>query len=236
MQHKKTYLQRLLAIYIAFFAVLVIALGHEVIPSFTRGHHDGVAMSGELLRDFDQQEPHAFYVFFDIPVSCTAPVLIETADSTRRISGCTTHMRLEVSEPTENQSFVDLAFKMIGGSKWIYLLILLSTLSYLAIIVLMWFIIGSVRRSIREERPIGRADVWRLRSIALLTILSELFSRLWTWEMARRAASLLAESSYTVDTSFELSYGVLMMGLLLLFAAEIFAVGRDLGEEQRLTI
>lgn len=236
MQHKKTYLQRLLAIYVAFFAVLLAALGHEVIPDFFRGHQDGMAISGELVREFDPQEPRAIYLLFDIPISEAAAAAVETADTTRHITACPTQLRLQVDEPAAGRSIFGLAFEMIGGSKWFYALTMLNVLAYLAIIVLMWLIISSVRRSIREERPIGRADVWRLRTIALLTIVSELFASLWNWGMARNAARLLAETPYTVDASFDLSYGVIMMGILLLFAAEIFAIGRDLGEEQRLTI
>ena len=236
MQHKKTYLQRLLAIYVAFFAVLLAALGHEVIPDFFRGHQDGMAISGELVREFDPQKPRAIYLLFDIPITEAVPAAVETADSTRRITACPTQLRVQVDEPAAGRSIFGLAFEMIGGSKWFYALTLLNVLAYLAIIILMWLIIRSVRRSIREETPIGRADVWRLRTIALLTIVSELFSSLWNWGMARNAARLLTDTAYTVDASFDLSYGVIMMGILLLFAAEIFAIGRDLGEEQRLTI
>ena len=40
----------------------------------------------------------------------------------------------------------------------------------------------------------------------------------------------------TVDVSFPLSYWILLMGVLMLFMAEVFAIGTRLGEEQKLTI
>ena len=35
---------------------------------------------------------------------------------------------------------------------------------------------------------------------------------------------------------FHVSYTNIIMGILILFAAEVFAIGRNLSEEQRLTI
>lgn len=237
MQHKKIYLQRLLAIYVAFFAVLLIALGHEVIPSFGYGQRTGNEMSDSMLREFGTEHPRSVYMLLDVPLRCDKPAEIAVADTLRRIAGMPTRITLTVSEPAQGTpSFASLAFNIIGGSKWIYALTLAGPLLYLVVIVLMLRIIHSVRRAIRDERPIGRGDVGRLRLIALLTIVSELLSRLWVWCMARRAATLLADTPYTVDTSFSLSYGIVLTGILLLFAAEVFAISRDLGEEQRLTI
>ena len=54
--------------------------------------------------------------------------------------------------------------------------------------------------------------------------------------MNSRAAELLAGSEYTVDTAFHLSYSTIIIGILIIFAAEVFAIGRNLSEEQKLTI
>ena len=89
---------------------------------------------------------------------------------------------------------------------------------------------------IREEMPLEKRNVCRLRIIALLTILSEICNSLSGWMMNNRAAELIAETAYTVNTTFQFNYETLIMALLILFAAELTAIGRDLGEEQKLTI
>ena len=119
---------------------------------------------------------------------------------------------------------------------WIYAFALLIPLFLLAIIVLMVMIIHSLRRSIREERTLDRRNVWYLRLIGLLTILTELINGLLSRAMNLRAAELLADSGLTVDTSLDLSYTTIIMGLLILFSAEVFAIGQNLSEEQKLTI
>ena len=117
-----------------------------------------------------------------------------------------------------------------------YALLMLSGLSFIAIVVLMFLIIHSLRRSIREERTLEQRNVWLLRTIGALTILAELFQDIVNWRMAHRAAELLSGSDYAVDTMFHVSYTNIIMGILILFAAEVFAIGRNLSEEQRLTI
>ena len=100
----------------------------------------------------------------------------------------------------------------------------------------MILIIRSLRRSIREERPLDRRNVRMLRTIGVLTILAELAQDFVNWRMAGRAAELLAGSGYAVQTGFGISYTNLIMGILVLFAAEVFAIGQNLSEEQKLTI
>ena len=124
----------------------------------------------------------------------------------------------------------------IGGSAWLYALVMLCPLLYLAIIVLMFVIIHSLRRSIREERTLDKRNVWYLRAIGMLTIVTELISDTVDWVMNSRAAELLAGSGYTVDAGFHVSYAMIIMGILILFAAEVFAIGQNLSEEQKLTI
>ena len=113
---------------------------------------------------------------------------------------------------------------------------MLVPLLYLGIIVLMFVIIHSLRRSIREERTLDKRNVWYLRTIGLLTILAELISDTVNWAMNSRAAELLAGSGYTVNTGFHISYAMIIMGILILFAAEVFAIGQNLSEEQKYTI
>ena len=170
--------------------------------------------------------------------------ITETPDDAIRIAPATpgAEVRAEVKRlglvvegprPAHRRS---LAFRSIGGSGWLYALVLLGPLFYAVIIVLMFMIIHSLRRSIREERTLDRRNVWYLRSIGLLTIAAELIGSAVDWVMSRRAAELLAGNGYAVDTGFHVSYSMVIMGILILFAAEVFAIGQNLSEEQKLTI
>lgn len=236
MKNKTTYLKRLLAIYVAFFAVLLAWMTLEVAPEFSQGIQEGTQLGNELIAEWAQNTPQAIYHFETIPVNAPASALIETADSTRRVISHTTSLSLEVYEPLGDHSVWWAAFASICGSPWIYALMLLGSLIYVVIIVLMWYIIRSVRRSIREEQPLAKSNVWNLRAIALLVIATDLIGRIVNWLVTRNAAEMLAGSDYQVNTSFNIGFETLIVGLIILFAAEVMAIGRDLGEEQKLTI
>ena len=217
MQNKKPLLQRLLVIYITFFIVLVASVAHGILPNFTRGAAEGVEMGNDIAEKWKSGIPRMIYMLSDI-----------------QITGQPGNTLAITSAP--GASPLGLAFRSVGGSAWLYALVMLVPLLYLGIIVLMFVIIHSLRRSIREERTLDKRNVWYLRTIGLLTILAELISDTVNWAMNSRAAELLAGSGYTVNTEFRISYAMIIMGILILFAAEVFAVGQNLSEEQKYTI
>lgn len=238
MQNKKTLLHRLLVIYITFFIVLVASIAHNLLTDFSRGASDGFELGESIAEKWSSGTPRMIYVLNNIRITET-PECPQTAPAGQ--PGCELDVRvskidLHVEQDATGVSPLGLAFRSIGGSGWIYAMVMVCPLFYLAIIVLMFMIIHSLRRSIREERTLDRRNVWYLRTIGLLTIAVELIGNIVDWIMNRRAAVLLADSGFTVDTSFHFSYLMIIMGILILFAAEVFAIGQNLSEEQKLTI
>ena len=237
MQNKKPLLQRLLVIYITFFIVLVASIAHGVLPNFSRGAAEGMELGNDIAEKWKSGIPRMIYMLGDIRVTGQPEEAIQIAAATGvEISASVRQLGLVVEQDAPGVSPLALAFRSVGGSAWIYVLVMLCPLLYLAIIVLMFMIIHSLRRSIREERTLDKRNVWYLRAIGMLTIVTELIKDLVDWVMNSRAAELLAESGYTVDTGFHVSYAMIIMGILILFAAEVFAIGQNLSEEQKLTI
>ena len=237
MQNKKSLLQRLLVIYITFFIVLVASIAHGILPNFTRGAAEGVEMGNDIAENWKSGIPRMIYMLSDIQLTGQPenPVEVEAAPG-MKISANIKRLGMVVEQDAPGSSVLALAFRSVGGSAWLYALVMLVPLLYLGIIVLMFVIIHSLRRSIREERTLDKRNVWYLRTIGLLTILAELISDTVNWAMNSRAAELLAGSGYTVNTGFHISYAMIIMGILILFAAEVFAIGQNLSEEQKYTI
>lgn len=238
MQNKKRFLQRLLAIYIASFLVIVAGLAHEVLPRFAEGFVEGSEMGTDITRRWALGTPRLIYMLEGIRILRSPEDAIPTPELAPGTE-VRTHIRkigLTVEEEAPGASIFSLPFRSVGGSGWIYLAIMLCPLAYAAIIVLMFQIIHSLRRSIREERPLERHNIALLRIIGALAIVTEVIHDTIDWTMSSRAAELLTGSGYTVDTAFHMSYSTILMGILILFAAEVFAVGQNLSEEQKLTI
>lgn len=237
MQNKKSLLQRLLVIYITFFIVLAASIAHGFLPNFRRGAVKGMELGNDMAEKWKSGLPQLIYMLGDVRIVGQPEGEIRIASAPdARIQASIQKMTLIVEENAPEASPLGLAFRSIGGSGWIYAVVMLVPLLFLAIIVLMFVIIHSLRRSIREERTLDRRNVWYLRAIGMLTIATELIGDAVDWVMNRRAAELLAGSGYTVDTGFHISYTLIIMGILILFAAEVFAVGQNLSEEQKLTI
>ncbi len=164
----------------------------------------------------------------------------ENSDTIRigstEINPVVTRLNLIVNEPADGLSPLGIVFRSVGGSAWLYFFALFIPLLLLAVIILMIMIIHSLRRSIREERPLDPRNVWYLRSIGVLTILSELANSLpephheppcrRTPRQQRIRGRYVAAPLYTM----------IIMGILILFSAEVFAIGQNLSEEQKLTI
>lgn len=237
MQNKKSLLQRLLVIYITFFIVLVASIAHGVLPNFSRGAAEGMELGNDIAEKWKSGVPRMIYMLGDIRVTEQPENAVQVAAAQGiEISASVRQLGLIVEQDAPEASPLGLAFRSVGGSAWIYALVMLCPLLYLAIIVLMFMIIHSLRRSIREERTLDKRNVWYLRAIGMLTIVTELISDAVNWVMNNRAAELLADSGYTVDTGFHISYAMIIMGILILFAAEVFAIGQNLSEEQKYTI
>lgn len=236
MQNRKSLLRRLLALYVAFFVVLIISFTHSF-SNFSEGYSDGAEIGNDMAKSWAEGTPRQVYLMNRIPVR-TEGTAVQTCDeaSKRSVMAYVSDLTLMVEEEAPGRSALQLAFRSIGGSPWLYLTVMLVPVALLAIIVMMFLIIGSLRRSIREECALESRNVWLLRAIGGLTIFAELLQDFSAWIMARRAAVLLEGSAYRVDTTLHISYSTIIMAILILFAAEVFALGHNLSEEQKLTI
>ena len=175
MQNKKSLLQRLLVIYITFFIVLVASIAHGILPNFSRGAAEGAELGNDIAEKWKSGVPRMIYMLGDIRVTGQPETAVEIAAAPGvEIKANVRKLALVVEQNAPGTSPLGLAFRSIGGSAWLYALVMLCPLLYLAIIVLMFVIIHSLRRSIREERTLDRRNVWYLRSIGLLTIAAEL--------------------------------------------------------------
>lgn len=229
----------MLVIYITFFVVLAAGLAHSLWPNFSKGYSEGTVLGQDIARSWEKGAPREIYILGEVPLASKLAFPIEGLDtlSDVRIAPAVRYLSLTVDLPADpDANPMGLAFNAIGGSPWFYLLTMLEMLAYIAIIVLMFLIIHSIRRSIKEERTLDRRNVWFLRTIGFLTIFAELSTDFTSWCMKCRAAALLAGSGVAVDTTFTISYTTIIMGILIIFTAEVFAIGQNLSEEQKLTI
>ncbi len=228
MQNKKRLYKHLIIIYILYFIVLVAGFMLKTIPNFTSGFDAGMALAE---RELDQGDTHSYYLAADVRNSSG---YIEVEGLPENVETYLARLYVQVSDP--GAFTLNNAFRVQADSGYAYLLLLVSGCSFLAVIVLIALMINSLRRSIRDEQPLRNSNIVRTRMIGILLIVQELANAFILHINQCKAVELLAGTQYEVLNRFPLNYWNLIIGMLFLFMAEVFAIGTQLSEDQKLTI
>lgn len=69
MQNKKTFLRRLLVIYITFFLVLATGLALEILPGFSQGYNEGGEIGTDIAANWLSGNPRMIYMLENIPIA-----------------------------------------------------------------------------------------------------------------------------------------------------------------------
>lgn len=107
---------------------------------------------------------------------------------------------------------------------------------YLSIFVIIFKILNSLRRSIKNDDLFSRRNITRTRRIGIYLIVASVAFDLGTYIDTLTAARMLEGTRLLPYVGFPITFGNLITGILILFIAEVFAIGYDMSEEQRLTI
>ncbi|MDE6624021.1 MAG: DUF2975 domain-containing protein [Alistipes sp.] len=228
MQNKRKLHKHLLLIYIIYCAALTVGFLASFVPGFSRGWQSA---QSSMARE-ELQGKRTYYVSAQLLNDGRGDLPI--AGLSENVAADIDRLQLHVSVPEEYTP--GNIFKVLANSSWAYLMLAVSGCSYLAIFVLIALIINSLRKSIRDEQPIRHSNIARTRAIGILILAAELCQATMQYINNREAAELLAGTSYEVALCFPIDYWNLIDVILFLFMAEVFSIGTQLSEEQKLTI
>ncbi len=233
MNSRKVILRRITALYVVFFVVIAIGavrslgLGGD---AFHTGLNDGRRMYAE-----QQRSDRSTWMIYDVGMATSAvgfdvPVRRDTTAGGTTVYARPASLDFKVSvsgqEPFAGRTLDNL--RMLCG--------ILSVLIYAAVFVILFIVIGALRRSIRNDSGFSRTNIALTRVIGLLLILASLLFSLTLWLEARMVAPYLEGTAYVVNTSFPFNFSELLMGVVIFVIAEIFSINATLTEEQKLTI
>ena len=234
MKSKKIILRRITTLYVIFFVVIAFGVIRTVSrfsgEDFYTGRNDARRMMAaermvtgrnvELIYDLRVATSNTG---FDIPIYRGA------ADSiTVYARPSLLDLEAVMPEGTADEAFAFGSFSIVYG--------LLATLTYAAIFVILFIIIGSLRKSIRNDDLFRKSNIALTRAIGILLIAASLLFSLMSWLEARAAAPYFAGSPFAINTAFPFNFGEIIMGVLIFLIAEIFSISSLLSEEQKLTI
>ncbi|MFI3333600.1 MAG: DUF2975 domain-containing protein [Rikenellaceae bacterium] len=233
MKNKKTIAKRLMALYISFILVIALAFVGNFISEFSEGYNAGYKV-GRMRLDSNDGNYNNVFLLPRVPLEANENIIpLSLDDSQFHITAYGDHISLIVEESLDEQTS---PFRSVGDHPAYYVTMCILGIAFIWLLVLIGLIIRSVRRSMIEEQSIERSNVRRVRWIAAILIGSELIGTLLTWRMNLQAAELLEGSGLSVDTTFSPDYLIIMLGVLILFMGELFAITHSLSEEQKLTV
>lgn len=111
----------------------------------------------------------------------------------------------------------------------------------IAVFVLLFMILGAIRRGLKNGTVFSRAIIRYMKLLAIMVIASTIASDVALYLMHLNSIDLLTQ--YCPDSGLTLDAGVpvssvseLFIGVVIMFLAEIFNIGYNMTEEQKLTI
>lgn len=225
MQHKAKILLRLNILYGIFLILLFVSIGSTFFSrDFQAGLQEGFRQSMEAdLPDNAKTDMYPEIALerkpgkYEIPVTCPTDTNISIAV---RITQIDAIIKGDHSPSRSVITSFALTF---------------SVFCYVIIVVILSLILHSLRKSIKQGNVFNRDNIKLIRAIAILIILSSLLSSLGHYIEARQIIKLFAGTEWhPIWPGME--YKEIILGLVILVIGEIFAVGYDLSEEQKLTI
>lgn len=234
MKSKKIILRRITTLYVVFFVVIVFGIIQTVSrfsgEDFNTGRNDARRMvAAEKMEDGRNVE-----LLYELRVATSTtdfdiPIYRNDADSvTLQARPALLDLVAVMPDGVSLGGFAFNSYSITYG--------ILAMLIYAAIFVILFVIIGSLRKSIRNDDVFRKSNIALTRAIGILLIAASLLFSLMSWLEARAAAPYFAGSPYAINTAFPFNFGEIIMGVLIFIIAEIFSISSSLSEEQKLTI
>lgn len=236
MKTKQQILKRINLLYYIFFAVILTSVvvgvsGRDFRAGFKAGYNS--ALHGDSLSKVGYEHvQHYTFVQNDISAKTGYDLPLKVAaDSSYAVKGRVNLIDLEVQSRDKALFASDNKTVTLA-----VVLLFVAAATYIAVFVVLFKILISLRRSAREGNLFAKRNIFRIRLIALLLIAASVVSDLAVYLRDTVALKYLEGTQFTGYVGFPITFREILLGMLILFVAEIFAVGYDLTEEEKFTI
>lgn len=233
MRTKKKILKRIQILYVIFFVIMIASIVIGVTGNdFRTGYNDAMRDSKQTELEGSSKElqtKHIFSLGNKTANRIHDITILSTPDSSTMASARVQSFDLKLISKEGSSLRSGLT---ITSS----LLLTVAIMSYIAIFIIILIIINSLRRSVKTENIFERRNILLTRAIGILIICASICASLSLYFNSLFAAQYMANSPFTVDTSISFTFSDIIMGILILFIAEVFAIGYDVSQEQKLTI
>lgn len=214
-----------------FIIVVVAANAYAFVSGFSHGMAMGVknmekGYSAESVLDYDIHNG-ACYLDFPINIGSTEDSSIVMSARAHSYDIITKGKPgTELYSPGKTASSI-LTFT------WLF--------CYIAIFILLFNVLGSIKNSLKRNTVFSRRIIGYTRWVGALLITASLLSEAATYLSHIHTADMIDKIGASAALELSYSFSVssvteIITGVMVLFLAEVFAIGYDMTEEQKLTI
>lgn len=122
-----------------------------------------------------------------------------------------------------------------------YALLFVGLACRIAVFVLLFMILGSIRRSLRNGTVFSRKVIRYMRWLGWMVVVGTIVSDVAVYLMHLNSIDMLEQYARGLDLPLDAGVPVdsvpeLFIGVVIMFLAEVFNIGYDMTEEQKLTV
>jgi hypothetical protein len=221
---KKAIITRIRTLYAIFMGVIAVCIGLFFLNVFTSADPIAIGNLGDTNRAWR-------VVITDLEPSAGTNAQMEVEGLPDSLGAWMRVKSYDVSVVSEHDQLAHSSKATWCMGLQLFSVLLFVLMDILALATLISFYINGRRGKVFPKKKI-RWLTW----IGVLMILMSLSMDVSIWIEQSLAASLLAGSNWEPSTAIQLHTTRLFFGLTIIFLAQIFYIGREMQEEQELTI
>lgn len=221
---KKSRINRIRTLYATFIAIACLFIGVFIFNIASSA--DPIEVSGLSDKSHDYE-----LIITDLQRSAAHRSDIEVEGLGDSLAATVTVRSYDANLSSDNE-------QLLSSSKafWCMGLEILSMVAFVAMVVLMVMCVISFYINVRRGTVFPKKRIRWLTWAGVLMIVMSLSMDVSIWIEQSLAASLLVGSNWEPSTAIQLHTTRLFFGLTIIFLAQIFYIGREMQEEQELTI
>ncbi len=126
--------------------------------------------------------------------------------------------------------------RFLTTSWWLHFVSAVRMLVGTFAVLFVVYIVRQIIVTVMEGQPFAAANVRRMRWIGLILMVGALAVPMIEYSVARLVLGQVTTEGIVLSPPFDLNFGVILVGLLLLILATVFEYGSRLESDQSLTI
>lgn len=222
---KRSVLARIAVLYILSSAVIITGIVVSFNKAaFSEGFDFGTQIATNAMADDNTKITIPEVLFDQKVISHNPQISIDSVESCRVETRVSKLNLMIEKDGVDKQYIISLCLSM------------LSMIVYTSIFVVIFLVLSSLLKSIRSGEGFVHRNIALTRIIAIFLIVASLLDSFAVWIEANIAMKYVDSAIYKIDTAFTPDFTQLVTAVLIFIMAEVFAIGANLSDEQKLTI